>query len=55
MSIATKTSAGTLEPHDAARVAPPAHGEPTIPEREPEPVRADEVLDNPYDNLACTD
>jgi hypothetical protein len=49
----TKTAAQPLETHDAP------HGVPTREEvvrpvpHDPEPL--DVVLDNPYDNMACTD
>jgi hypothetical protein len=55
MSIATKTSASPLESHDAPRATPPASPEGAVRERVSEPEPLDAVLDNPYDNMACTD
>jgi len=53
MSIAN-TSALPVEPHDAPRVTPP-QPEVTEPEVTNEPESLDVALDNPYDNIACTD
>jgi hypothetical protein len=56
MSIVTKTSAPSLESHDAPRATPPAR--PEVAVREPAEVTSDPLdveLDNPYDNMACTD
>ncbi len=53
MSI-TNTSAVPVEPHDAARITPP-QPEVTEPEVTTDPESLDVALDNPYDNMACTD
>jgi hypothetical protein len=56
MSIATKTSPLPLEFHDAPRATPPARPEVTV--REPAQTASDPLdveLENPYDNVACTD
>jgi hypothetical protein len=56
MSIVTKTSTLPLEPHDAPRATPPAR--PEVAERGPAELMSDPLdveLDNPYDNMACTD
>ncbi len=53
MSIAN-TSAVPVEPHDAPRVTPP-QPEVTEPEVTNDPESLDVALDNPYDNIACTD
>ena len=56
MSIATKTSTLPLESHDAPRATPPAR--PEVAVREPAEVTTDpldDLLENPYDNIACTD
>ena len=55
MSIATQTSTAPHESHDATRVTPPVRPEVDVPERISEPDPVDEVLENPYDNIACTD
>lgn len=55
MSIATKTSTLPLEPHDAPRATPPARPEVAVSEPEVTSDPLDAVLDNPYDNMACTD
>ena len=56
MSIATKTSPQPLESHDAPRATPPARREGTVREPARETVDPLDVeLDNPYDNVACTD
>jgi hypothetical protein len=55
MSIATKTSPLPLEVHDAPRATPPA---PEVTAGEPAQGMSDPLdveLDNPYDNIACTD
>ncbi|HEY3815595.1 MAG TPA: hypothetical protein VGL81_00410 [Polyangiaceae bacterium] len=54
MSIATQPSSPIPEPHDAPRatVAAPRITEPEVTS-DPEPL--DDALDNPYDNIACTD
>jgi hypothetical protein len=56
MSIATKTSPLPLEAHDAPRATPPAR--PEVTAGEPSQGMTDPLdveLDNPYDNIACTD
>jgi hypothetical protein len=56
MSIVTKTSALPLESHDAPRTTPPARLEVAV--REPAEATSDaldDLLENPYDNIACTD
>ncbi len=53
MSNATKTSRLPVEPLDAPRASPPAVPMSEVEATSPEAV--DDVLDNPYDNLACTD
>jgi hypothetical protein len=54
MTNAARTTTTIPEAHDAPRASPPA---PAVNEPEaaigPEPL--DAALDNPYDNLACTD
>jgi len=56
MSIVTKTSTLPIEPHDAPRATPPTP--PEVAVREPAGVTSDpldDLLENPYDNIACTD
>ncbi|HEX3345797.1 MAG TPA: hypothetical protein VHS09_14535 [Polyangiaceae bacterium] len=55
MSIATNTSTRSHEADDAPRVIPtaPPGNETEVAASEPESL--DDVLDNPYDNIACTD
>jgi hypothetical protein len=56
MSIVTKISTPSLESHDAPRATPPARAEEAV--REAVEVTTDPLdveLDNPYDNMACTD
>ena len=56
MSIATKASTVPLESHDALHATPPTCPEVSV--REPAGVTSDPLdveLDNPYDNIACTD
>jgi len=55
MSIATKTSTLPLESDDAPRATPPARPEVAMREVTSDPEPLDAVLDNPYDNIACTD
>ena len=55
MSTGTKSTPLPLEAHDAPRVTPPAHVEAPAREAVCEPEALDVTLDNPYDNLACTD
>jgi hypothetical protein len=55
MSIVTKTSALPLEPHDAPRTTPPAVLEVAVREPAEASDALDDLLENPYDNIACTD
>jgi len=55
MLIATQTSTAPPESHDAPRAVPPTQPEVTVLEHAGEPVPVDDVLENPYDNMACTD
>jgi hypothetical protein len=54
--MATQTWTRPLAPQDAPRATPPAR--PEVAVREPAAVTSDPVdeeLENPYDNIACTD
>ena len=55
MSTATKSSPLPLELHDAPRATPPAHPESAVHEVAREPAVLDDLLDDRYDNVACTD
>jgi hypothetical protein len=54
MTNASRTATTLSEPHDAPRANPPAP-QLTEPEGATGPEPLDAALDNPYDNLACTD
>jgi hypothetical protein len=55
MSNVTKTLAQTLEAHDAPNAMPTIHEEGVVRQSPLDPEPLDVMLDNPYDNMACTD
>lgn len=54
MSNVTKSLAQPLETHEASHTMPPTHEE-VVRHILLDPEPLDGVLDNPYDNMACTD
>jgi hypothetical protein len=55
MSNVTKTLAQILEAHDAPNAMPTTHEEALVRQSPLDPEPLDVMLDNPYDNMACTD
>jgi hypothetical protein len=55
MSNVTKSLAQPVETHDASHTSPQTHEEVAVRHVPLDPEPLDVVLDNPYDNMACTD
>jgi hypothetical protein len=51
----TKTLAQPLESHDAPHTLPTMREEVVVGQVPQDPETLDVMLDNPYDNMACTD